>query len=183
MENKNVQEQEEVEQIIEESEKDSIEEDIEEAKNINDGLEKIQQENEELNGKYLRMTADFQNFKRRVEKEKGDIYKLANEKLIVDLLPILDNLERAINSHKSDIKDESFFNGVDMILKQFVDVLGKNGLEAIEAIGKEFDPNYHHAVMQDSSDDVEPDTIMEEFQKGYVLNDKVIRPSMVKVIK
>ncbi|MCT4593339.1 MAG: nucleotide exchange factor GrpE [Anaeromicrobium sp.] len=183
MENINSQDQEEIEEIIEEVKDESVEEKIEEVENTNNELEKIKQENEELNTKYLRMTADFQNFKRRVEKEKSDIYKLANEKLIVDLLPILDNLERAINSHKDEIKDESFFNGIDMILKQFVDILGKNGLEAIEAVGNQFDPNYHHAVMQDSSDDVEPDTIQEEFQKGYILNEKVIRPSMVKVIK
>lgn len=184
MDTKKKDEQEELEVSVEETVEEKIEEKIdEESKDDKDNeVEKLKNEIEELNGKYLRMTADFQNFKRRSEKEKSDIHKLANEKLILDLLPILDNLERAMNSHKEDIKDQSFYEGVDMILKQFVEGLKKNGLNPIEAVGAEFDPNFHHAVMQESSDDADSNTVIEEFQKGYVLNDKVIRPSMVKVV-
>ncbi|QEK12370.1 nucleotide exchange factor GrpE [Crassaminicella thermophila] len=146
-------------------------------------LKKLEEENEELNNKYLRMTADFQNFKKRVEKEKSDIYQFANEKLIMDLLPIVDNLERAVTSHSDEANDESFAEGVKMILKQFLDIFKKNGVEEIDALGKEFDPNFHHAVMQEESDQQESNTILDVFQKGYTLNGKVIRPSMVKVVR
>lgn len=146
-------------------------------------VENLQEENEELNNKYLRMTADFQNYKKRAEKEKSDIYNFANEKLMIDLLPIIDNLERAVKSYKDEGKDASLTEGVEMILKQFLDVCHKNGVEEIKAINEEFDPNFHHAVMQEENDDYEANIIMDVFQKGYILNQKVIRPSMVKVSK
>ncbi|MCT4621188.1 MAG: nucleotide exchange factor GrpE [Marinisporobacter sp.] len=146
-------------------------------------FKKLQEEKEELNSQYLRMTADFQNYRKRVEKEKSDIYQFANEKLILDLLPIVDNFERAVKSYKDEGKDESFTQGVEMILQQFLDVIKKNGVEEIEALEKEFDPNFHHAVMQEESDEYESNTVIDVFQKGYVLNGKTIRPSMVKVVK
>ncbi|QXM06205.1 nucleotide exchange factor GrpE [Crassaminicella indica] len=146
-------------------------------------IKKLQEEKEELNSKYLRMTADFQNYKKRVEKEKSEIYQLANEKLILDLLPIVDNFERAVKSYKDEGKDESFTQGIEMILQQLLDVFKKNGVEEIEALGKEFDPNFHHAVMQEESDEYESNTVIDVFQKGYILNGKTIRPSMVKVVK
>jgi molecular chaperone GrpE len=146
-----------------------------------DVLKKIQEEKEEINSRYLRMTADFQNYKKRVEKEKSDIYNYANEKLILDLLPIVDNLERAIQSSNEEGEDASFKKGVDMVLQQFLDVLNKNGAKEIDAKGQSFDPNYHHAVMQEDHPEYESNTVIEVFQKGYTLNEKVIRPSMVKV--
>lgn len=142
---------------------------------------KLQEENEELNNKYLRMAADFQNLKKRTEKEKSDIYNFANEKLILDLLPVVDNLERAVTTYKEEGKDEAFTEGVEMILQQFLEVFKKNGVEEIEALGKAFDPNLHHAVMQEASEEHEANIIIDIFQKGYVLNGRVIRPSMVKV--
>lgn len=144
--------------------------------------EKLQQEHEALNNKYVRTVADFQNYKKRVEKEKSDIYNYANEKLILDLLPVVDNLERAIKSAKEEGKDEAFIKGVEMTLQQFLDVLKKNGVEEIQAMGEIFDPNYHHAVLQEADEIHEANTITDVFQKGYTLNEKVIRPSMVKVI-
>ncbi|TCO80055.1 nucleotide exchange factor GrpE [Marinisporobacter balticus] len=146
-------------------------------------FEKIKEENKELNNKYLRMTADFQNYRKRAEKEKSDIYNFANEKLMIDLLPTIDNLERAMQSYTDEGKDASLAEGMEMILKQFLDVCHKNGVEEIEAMKKEFDPNYHHAVMQEENDDYDANIIIDVFQKGYTLFGKVIRPSMVKVSK
>ena len=135
---------------------------------------------EELQAKYLRLAADFQNFKRRTEKEKSDIYAYANEKLVTELLGVLDNFERAL-AREEDWSDKKMLEGMAMILKQFLTVLEKSGLEEIKAEGEAFDPNFHHAVMTAASDDHESGQITEVFQKGYTLNQKVIRPTMVKV--
>lgn len=131
--------------------------------------------------KYLRMTADFQNYKRRVEKEKSEIYKNANEQFARDLLGVVDNFERAIEQDRSDEADEQFLKGMGMILTQLQDVLKKNDVEEIDALGLEFDPNCHHAVAMEASDKYKKDCVTYVMQKGYKLKDKVIRPAMVKV--
>lgn len=137
---------------------------------------------EEYKSKFVRLNAEFQNYKRRVEKEKSDIYSFGSEKIIGDILPILDNLERALESSKEEkTEGSSLRDGIQMIYKQFLDTLKKHGVEAIECVGEEFDPNFHHAVMQEENEESEENTVIEEFQKGYTLNSKVIRPSMVKV--
>ena len=136
------------------------------------------EEDEALNTKYLRLMADFQNYKRRAEKEKGDIYAYANEKIVVELLNVLDNFERAL---QHEAADESFAEGMRMIFKQLTDVLEKSGLEEIKAQGEEFDPNFHNAVMTEDNPDYESGKVTAVLQKGYLLNKKVIRPSMVKV--
>ncbi len=133
---------------------------------------------EELQTKYLRLAADFQNFKRRTEKEKGDIYAYANEKLLTELLDVIDSLERALATESSD---STLADGVNMIQKQLKGVLEKNGLEEIKAEGEAFDPNFHHAVMVEAEDGRESGEITTVLQKGYMLNKKVIRPVMVKV--
>lgn len=133
----------------------------------------------ELNEKYLRLAADFQNYKRRVENEKKEIYSYANESIVCELLNVLDNFERALES-MSD-KDETLLEGIKMIYKQLSDILSKSGLKEIEAINNEFDPNFHHAVMKEPSDTVQSNKVIDVFQKGYTFNGKVIRPSMVKV--
>ena len=138
------------------------------------------QEEEALNVKYLRLMADFQNFKRRTEKEKGDIYAFANEKIISELLNVIDNFERALDAGNAE---DSFYKGMEMILKQLQGVLEKAGASEIAALGEEFDPNFHNAVMTEDSDEYESGKVTEVLQKGYVLNNKVIRPSMVKVAK
>ncbi|MCI9639674.1 MAG: nucleotide exchange factor GrpE [Emergencia sp.] len=140
--------------------------------------EETSEEDEALNTKYLRLMADFQNYKRRAEKEKGDIYAYANEKIIVELLTVMDNFERALQ-HES--ADESFAEGMKMIFKQLTDVLEKAGLEEIKAQGEDFDPNFHNAVMTEDNAEYESGKVTEVLQKGYLLNKKVIRPSMVKV--
>ncbi|MGI6752564.1 MAG: nucleotide exchange factor GrpE [Anaerovoracaceae bacterium] len=137
-------------------------------------------EDEELQTRYLRLAADFQNFKKRVEKEKGDIYAYANEKIVTDLLDVIDNFERAL-SHGENSTDKGMLEGMEMIYKQFMGVLIKCGLEEIEAEGKDFDPNFHHAVVMESHENFESGKITGVLQRGYLLNNRVIRPSMVKV--
>jgi molecular chaperone GrpE len=136
------------------------------------------QEEGELNTRYLRLAADFQNYKRRVEKEKGDIYAYANEKIVVELLDVIDNFERALE-HSNE--NESFAEGMNMIFKQFKGVLEKSGVEEINALGEDFDPNFHHAVLTENSAEYESGKITQVLQKGYLLNKKVVRPAMVKV--
>ena len=139
----------------------------------------VSKDEEELNTRYLRLAADFQNYKKRVEKEKGDIYAYANEKIVVELLDVIDNFERALEHSKDN--NESFAEGMNMIFKQFKGVLEKSGVEEMDAIGVEFDPNIHHAVMTENSVEYKSGEVTQVLQKGYILNKKVIRPAMVKV--
>lgn len=144
-------------------------------------VDKLKTECTEINNKFLRLQAEFQNFKKRTEKEKTNLYKFANEKLFVDLLPLMDNMERALASTESG--SDGIVDGLKMIKKSFDDVFSKNGVEVIEAMGQAFDPELHHAVMSDESDDHASEHVTEEYQKGYKLGEKVIRHSMVKVSK
>lgn len=151
---------------------------------IDEGLENQLEEKdkriEELTDSLLRLQADFTNYKNRVKKERENIFAYATEDLINQLLPILDNFERALDS--SD-EEDGFYQGVEMIYEQFLEVLKNNGLCEIECKGEAFDPNLHHAVFVEETKDKEEGIILEVLQKGYTLNDKVIRPSMVKVSK
>lgn len=133
---------------------------------------------EDSDTRYVRLMADFQNYKKRVEKEKKDLYSYANEKLVTELLDVLDNFERALDQEG---QGDSFKEGMEMIFKQLSDVLKKSGLAEIPALGEEFDPNFHNAVMNEETDEYESGTVSGVMQKGYTLNGKVIRPSMVKV--
>lgn len=143
-------------------------------------LDQLKAEVAQYKDNYLRATADFQNFKRRTEKEKSDIYKYAGEKLLVEVLPIVDNIDRAM-SHVPEEEQGGLADGLRMIQKSLLDLLEKNGVEPIAAVGEAFDPELHHAVQMIPSDDHEPQQVIEEYQKGYKLNGKVIRHSMVKV--
>ena len=135
-------------------------------------------EEEAWSMKYMRLMADFQNYKKRVEKEKTDIYAYANEKLVTELLTVMDNFERAL-AHES--ADESFVEGMRMIFKQLSGVLEKAGLEEIKALGEDFNPMFHNAVMMEDNDAYESGKVTNVMQKGYMLNKKVIRPAMVSV--
>ena len=135
-------------------------------------------EEEAWSMKYVRLMADFQNYKKRTEKEKSDIYAYANEKLITELLTVLDNFERAL-AH--ECADESYVEGMNMIFKQFAGVLEKAGLEEIKALGEDFDPMFHNAVMMEDNDAYESGKVTNVMQKGYMLNKKVIRVAMVSV--
>ena len=127
--------------------------------------------------RYLRLMADFQNYRKRAEKEKKDLYAYANENLMSDLLTVIDNFERALEHDAG----EGFKEGIEMIFRQLTDVLEKSGLAEIEALGEEFDPNVHSAVMTEETEDYESGKVSGVMQKGYTLNGKVIRPAMVKV--
>lgn len=128
-----------------------------------------------------RLQADFDNYRRRTQKEKEETIKYAAERMVEAMLPILDNFDRAINSTKANQDFNAFSQGVEMIFKQMQNGLEKEGLSAIEAIGQPFDPNLHEAVLRVESEEYPENIVVEELQKGYYLKEKVLRPSMVKV--
>ena len=130
--------------------------------------------------RYMRLMAECQNVKRRVAKEKSDIHAYANEKIVGDLLPVLDNFERALST---ETEDEGYAKGMQLIFEQLKTALGNAGLEEIKAMDEEFDPNVHNAVMTETIEDKEDGIITKVLQKGYRLKDKVVRPSMVAVNK
>ncbi|MDP2938129.1 MAG: nucleotide exchange factor GrpE [Candidatus Omnitrophota bacterium] len=132
----------------------------------------------------LRLQADFDNTRKRMDREKQDFVKFANEGIILELLNILDDLERTLELAESKHQDlPAFLKGVEMILSHLYEMLKEYGIKPIEAEGKLFDPNYHEALMQAENKDVPEHTILEELQKGYLLNDRVIRTAKVKVSK
>jgi molecular chaperone GrpE len=141
--------------------------------------EKKNPEDEAMETKYLRLMADFQNYKKRSEKEKADIYAFANEKIILELLDVIDNYERAL-SHQGE-EGSVLQEGMAMIYKQFKGVLEKNGVVEIQALGQDFDPSLHNAVMTESTPEYQHGKVSFVLQKGYLLNSKVIRHTMVKV--
>ncbi|MFJ5758076.1 nucleotide exchange factor GrpE [Neobacillus sp. NPDC093182] len=136
---------------------------------------------EEADNRYLRLQADFDNFRRRtrLDIEAGEKYKA--QKLVTELLPTLDNFERALQIEADNEQTRSLLQGMEMVYRSLVDALKKEGVEPIEAVGKEFDPNFHQAVMQGEDENFGSNIVSAEFQKGYMLKDRVIRPSMVKV--
>ena len=130
-----------------------------------------------LTDQYQRMLAEYANYKRRTEQEKLQIGLFTKAELLTELLTSVDNMEKAIAAPAG----EDYKTGVDMVLRQFIDTLGKMGLEAVGVEGELFDPNVHNAVMREDADGVEVETVTAVFQKGYKLGDKVLRPAMVKV--
>lgn len=161
--------------------KEIDEEDYIEAEIVDDEEDSKASETEEVNEyqeRYQRLLADFENYKKREEASKADFKKFAQSSLIEKLLPVIDNLDRALA--KAD-EDDAFVEGVIMTRKELMKILENEGLEEIESDGCEFDHNVHQAVLAEENDEVEENHIIETFQKGYILNDKVIRPSMVKV--
>ena len=133
--------------------------------------------------KYKRLLAEFDNFRKRSEKEAAQMCDIGASVVLTKLLPIVDNFERALKSLPEDIKENSFEDGIDKIYKQFLKTLEELDVKPIEAVGKAFDPNLHNAVMTDENADAEVDTVTEELQKGYTYKDQVLRHSMVKVKK
>lgn len=141
--------------------------------------EKLTAEISERDARYLRLQADFENFRRRTRQEKEELAAVVTQSFLKDMLPLLDNFERALTADK---EAGSFHQGVEMIYKQMVEALKKHGLEYIETAGKKFDPNFHEAVMRVQNSELEDDTIALEMQKGYMAKGRVIRPSMVQVV-
>lgn len=143
-------------------------------------LEVKENEIADLENKLARLQADFQNYKKRSDREREQSVNYGVETVIVGLLPVVDNFQRAISTCED--KANGFFQGVEMIEKQLLDLLSSNSVQEIPALGEKFDPNLHHAVSVMESD-IDPETVIEVLQKGYILKDKVIRPAMVIVSK
>ncbi len=139
----------------------------------------------ELNDKVVRQMAEFDNFRKRTDKEKSEMFSNGEKTVIEAILPVIDNFERALEMAGKDQekKDDPFMEGMDKVYKQLLDELEKLGVKPIEALGADFDPNLHNAVMQEDTEDYESGKVCKELQKGYTLNDSVVRHSMVSVAK
>ncbi len=154
----------------------------EELEKLRAELEEKKAELEEKHDRLIRLAADFDNYKKRVAKERAELLEMANRELILKFLPVLDNLERAMD-HRESSDFDSFYKGIEMILSQFRNILRDEGVEPIEAVGRPFDPELHEAVMQVDEGDCDSGTVVGEFEKGYTLKGKVIRHSKVSVRK
>lgn len=141
-------------------------------------LEKTKEELNDINDKYLRLNADFENFKRRNADERTSLYNTIKTEVIVNILPVIDNLEKAA---AAESKDEEYKKGVELVYKQFKEVLEVNGLKEIETVGKTFNPLYHEAVSSIQDPKYGPKEIVQEYRKGYMIGDKVVRHSLVIV--
>ncbi len=153
-------------------------------KELENRCETAEQESRQNYERLLRVSADFENFKKRSFRETDDFRKYANELLLLELLTVVDNLERAIQSTNGENNEAGcVIEGVEMTLKALLKIFERFSVKLIEAVGKPFDPNFHQAMMQESSDLYPENTIISEFQKGYMLHDRLLRPSMVVVSK
>ena len=153
-------------------------------KELENRCETAEQESKQNYERLLRVSADFENFKKRSFRETDDFRKYANELLLLELLTVVDNLERAIQSTSGENNEAGcVIEGVEMTLKALLKIFERFSVKLIEAVGKPFDPNFHQAVMQEASDLYPENTIISEFQKGYMLHDRLLRPSMVVVSK
>lgn len=141
----------------------------------------LNQKLEENKQQLLRVQADFDNFRRRTRQEKEELQKYATKKLLVDLLPVVDNFDRALASTSSAEGQDELLAGVDMVRRQLLNVLEQHGVEPMECVGQPFDPNHHEAVMQEPAGDEGAGVVVAELQRGYWLTGKVLRPAMVKV--
>ncbi len=169
------------EEAPEEIKEEAAEPDAEEQKEptIEEKLEEAEKKARENYDKWLRQLAEFENFRKRSNAEKTGMYNNGVRDTVEKLLPVIDNFERAVNA--AEDKENSMYKGIEMILKQFLEILTALGVEEIAAEGEPFDPNYHSAVMHIDDESCDENVIVEVFQKGYKHGDKVIRPSMVKV--
>ena len=164
-------ENENIEDVVKEEE---VQDDSQEVTNDSSDDEKYQ----DLMDKFMRLQADFANYKRRTGAQKTEYVELGVKKIVNDLLPVLDNFERALDSIG---EKDSTYDGILMIKDQLTDVLKKEGIVEMKALGEEFDPTYHHAVLAEDSDEYDSGYVIEVLQKGYLINDKTLRPAMVKV--
>lgn len=159
----------------------------EEASQQNEGnpyeeeIQMLKNKLEEADNRYLRLQADFDNFRRRIRLDTEANEKYRAQKLITDLLPALDNFERALQMEADHEQTKSLLQGMEMVYRSILEAIKKEGVEAIDALNKEFDPHLHQAVMQAEDENYGSNIVIQEFQKGYMLKDRVIRPSMVKV--
>ena len=171
---------EETEETVENETEDSSE--GKSKKKKKDKKDKKDEQIEELNDKLKRQMAEFDNFRKRTEKEKTQMFDMGAKTIIEKILPVIDNFERGFTTVDEADKDDAFVSGMDMVYKQLMTELESAGVKPIEAVGKEFDPEFHNAVMQVESEEYESGIIAQELQKGYTYKDTVVRHSMVAVV-
>lgn len=181
---------EEKEAVVDEAEQETVEaetakeqtdKEVDAEEVTEEEVPKADKKAQEINDKLMRTIAEFDNFRKRSEKEKSAMFEIGAKAIIEKILPVLDNFERGLDSISEDEKGSAFAQGIEQIYKQFVAVLDDAGVKVIETVGKEFDPNLHNAVMHVEDDSLGENIIAEEFQKGYMYKDSVVRHSMVKV--
>jgi molecular chaperone GrpE len=154
--------------------------DTEELQNLVAEKSKEAQENYE---RFLRLAAELENIKKRQEREVSELRQFANENLLKELLPVLDNLERALEHGRQSEAPEALMEGLDLVNQDFLKVLGRFGVIPINSVGERFNPAYHHAVMEEEAPEVEDQTVLKELQKGYFLQNRLLRPAMVVVAR
>jgi molecular chaperone GrpE len=142
----------------------------------------LREERDRLQDRLLRTAAEFDNYRKRIERERRELSEYAAADIVADMLPILDDLERALNAAAGP-DAEAYRKGVELIHKQMLDLIRKRGVKPIEAVGKDFDPNVHQAVIHEASTEHREGEIIEELRRGYMLGDRLLRPAMVKVAK
>ncbi len=150
------------------------------AESAEEKIRKLREEKAGLMDQLLRKQAEFENFRKRTEREKADFMRFANFEMVRDLLPVLDGFERALTLESGESM-EGFKKGMELVRRQLLDGLKKAGLEPIESVGKKFDPNFHQAVVRAEKEGVEEDEVIEEFQRGYLFQGRLLRAAMVKV--
>lgn len=155
---------------------------VDHLKEMETRLESVEQEAKEAHDRFLRVSAEFENYKKRSVREMDEFRKFANESLIREMLTVVDNLERALNSSNNDNQANSHIaEGVDMTLKEILKVFEKFNVKPIEALGKPFDPNFHQAAMREETNERPENTVLNELEKGYMIHDRLLRPAMVVV--
>ena len=146
-------------------------------------LESAESKAQENYDRLLRLSAEFDNYKKRTSREMRDMVKYANEKFVIDLLIVVDNLERAIESASGDGAEDPLLQGIHLTLSEVHKILERQNVKPVESLGQSFDPNFHQAMMQEAVDDQPANTVIREMQKGYTMHDRLIRPAMVVVSK
>ena len=143
----------------------------------------VKKEEIDYKAKYFYVAAEMDNYRKRMEREKESLIKFGNERVLSDLIQVMDNFERTIEmlKHDEDPKIKNIVTGIDMVQKQFTDTLAKHGLTTVQAVGKDFDPNFHEALAQEYVEGAKPNQVIREFQKGYTLNGRLLRASKVVV--
>ena len=158
----------------------------EDTEQLREQLEAVKQEANQEHDRVLRLSAEFENYKKRMNRQMDEFRKYANEALLKDLLSVVDNLERALNTSEKDAgaaTQDTFIEGIEMTLNEVLKILSRYHVTPIDSLGKPFDPVFHEAVMQEASDEQPENTVINEFQKGYLIHERLLRPSMVVVSK
>lgn len=173
--------EEEIEEQEDTKEEEQAAEEKAETNDLEQEIEQLKNEKDELQQKLLRVQADFDNFRKRSKKERENDLKYKSQDIALELLPVVDNFERALQVEMEEEAARKLVEGMEMIYRQLLQALQNAGIEEIKAEGESFDPHYHQAVMQVKEEDKESNIVLEVLQKGYLLKDRVIRPAMVKV--